>query len=169
MNRIILYASYEQYEYVNYYHLINNNEILLEYCPEERIDDIFQKIDNIKSEINNSEICIVQDENVTEWDYFQLFQNHNVELHTLKNNDATQLRDEVNTVLARVFNKDDDCENEKFYILFYGNAVFETDDCRTDEIPRQDEEILKYGEEEIEMTELTRIIKEKYERMNNHE
>lgn len=164
MNRIIVYASYEQFEYVNYYHLINNNELLIEYCPEEKIDDIFQEIANIKSEMNSSEIYIVQDKNATEWDYLELFQKHNIELHTLENYDVTQLYDVLNTVFGREFNKDNNYVNEKISILFYGNAIFEADECRTDETLRQVEELLKHGGEE--MTELARIIKEKYERMN---
>lgn len=168
MNRIILYASYEQFEYVNYYHLINNNELLIEYCPEEEIDGIFQEIANIKSGIDSSEIYIVQDENATEWDYLKQFKEHNIELQMLDNIDNTRLYDILNTLLRTKFSMDDDCQ--KLCILFYGNAVFESEDCKInknkiDDKLRKAERILKDGTEE-EKTEFARIIEEKYERMH---
>ena len=74
----------------------------------------------------------------------------------------------MNSALERNFKLDGDCEIEKLNILFYGNVIFENDCGKADETLRQAEEILKYGNGE-EKTELARIIREKYERMNKHE
>lgn len=158
LNQIIVYISYDQFEYVNYYHLIYNSDILLEYCPEEKVDDLFQKIDDIKSELNNSEIYIVQDENAFEWNCYELFREHNLELRLSNDNDISQICEIMKLVFQREFMP------EKLNILFYGNVVIKDECCETDETLRQAEEILKHGGEE--MTELARIIKEKYERMN---
>lgn len=170
MDRIIVYASYEQYEYVNYYHLINNSEFLIEYCPEEKIDDIFQEIVNIKSGTGSLEIYIVQDENATEWDYFNLFREHNIELHMLDNIDDKQLYDMLNTAFGRKFSTDNDYGCQKLCILFYGNAVLKNNDCginnnKIDDNLRKAEKILRDGSDE-EKTEFARIIEEKYERMS---
>ena len=52
MNQIIIYGSYDQDEYTNYYHLINNGEALIEYSEE--IDGLFQQINDTKNEVKKS-------------------------------------------------------------------------------------------------------------------
>lgn len=167
MNQIIIYSSYASHEYLNYYHLIHNDEVLMEYCPEEKIDDLFQQIDSIKNQAKNSEIYIVQDEDASEWDYLEMFQKYNLVLQELGQKDTVKLCNVMNSVLRREFKLNADCTIEKLNILFYGSVIFENDCCKTDETLRQAEEILKQGGEE--RTELARIIKEKYERMKRHD
>lgn len=166
MNQIIIYGSYDQDEYTNYYHLINNGEALIEYSEE--IDGLFQQINDTKNEVKSSEIYIVQDENASKWDYLEMFQKYHFELRASSGKDTEQLCNIMNSALERNFKLDGDCEIEKLNILFYGNVIFENDCGKADETLRQAEEILKYGNGE-EKTELARIIREKYERMNKHE
>lgn len=161
MNTIIVYVSYDHYEYINYYHLIINGDILIKYCPEEKIDDLFQKIYAIKNELKNSEIYIIQDENASQWDYLEIFQKCNFVLQALDDKDSSKLCNIMNSVPGIEFN------SEKVKVLFYGKVIFKDECYKTNETLRQAEEILKQGGED--MTELARIIKEKYERMNRHD
>ena len=98
MDRIIVYASYDQSEYVNYYHLIHNDETLIEYCSEEKIDDLFRKINFIISDVKSSEIYIVQDKNASEWDYQKMFRTYNLVLHALDDKDIMLLCNIMNSV-----------------------------------------------------------------------
>ena len=62
----------------------------------------------------------------------------------------------------------DDVSNKKLInIVYSGNCVLQKDNYKTGEILRQAETILNRGGEE--MTELARIIKEKYDRMERYE
>ena len=159
MDRIIVYVSYDQYEYRNYYHLMNNDDILIEYRSEDELDILFQSIKENKGSANSIEIYIAQDKNALEWDYSGEFQKHHIDLHKKENCDEERVYKIINEVQKK--------ESEKISILFCGEGVFRSDKCGRDEPNREDEEIQKPDGEE--MTELARIIKEKYERMSRRD
>ena len=44
MKKIIIYVSYDPYEYINYFHLIIDDKAILSYCPDEKKETILDKI-----------------------------------------------------------------------------------------------------------------------------
>ena len=44
MDKMIIYVSYDESQYVNYYHLICGNEKQIEFCPEEKLGQLFNII-----------------------------------------------------------------------------------------------------------------------------
>lgn len=170
MDKLLIYISYDQYEYTNYFHLAINDDVVIEYRPEEKVDDLFKTIIEEESVNKSFELYIVQDENASEWDYLKAFQEYGIEIHPISNTDTEQLCQVMNTLFDGEYGiggKDDISNKKLIGILYSGNCVSQRDNCETGETLKQAEEILKRGGEE--MTELARIIREKYERMNRHE
>lgn len=168
MNQILIYIGYDQYEYTNYFYLVINDNNISCY-PVEKIDDLFQTIkeNNIINE--SAELYIIKDKNASEWEYFQSFQEHNINLKELRNGNIEKLCDKMDMLFDNKFeivdnnNSTDDISDRKtVYLLFSGNCFVQSFNYETGETLRQAEEILKHGEDE--MTELARIIKEKYEK-----
>lgn len=157
MDTVIIYISYDAYEYVNYYHLICNGKKMIEYCPEEKIATIFEKI---KENTNNPELYIVQGADSTIWNFEEEFAENEIELNNHDKGKNTE-------IFEIITNCDLSSDDNDINIVFHGKALFKKDYSCTEETLLQAEEILKNGGEE--MTELARIIKQKYERMKRND
>lgn len=165
----MIYISYDQFEYTNYFHLIVNDKVVTEYCLEENVDTLFKTMIENESIDKTFELFVVQDEKALEWNYLEAIQKHGVEIHPLSNVDSDYICQIMNSLFDNEYeisSKDDVSNKKLIQILCSGNCFLQRDDCVSDEGFRQREEIVKSGDEEI--TELARIIKEKYERMNRH-
>lgn len=157
MDKVIIYISYDIFQYVNYYHLICNGEKILEYCPEEELLKLFEKIEK---NTRNPQLYIVGEANVSPWDFQTYFDEKKV---ILKEN-AIEKKETIFEKLCEALNIDTDKDMK---LIYSGIALFEKEEEDTEETLRQAKEIFDNGGEE--KTELARIIKEKYERMNNNE
>lgn len=170
MDKVLIYISYAQFEYTNYFHLAVNNEVVNEYCSEENVDLLFEKIIEKESNAKTFELFVVQDENALEWDCLEAIQKHGIEIHPLSDKKTDYLCQIMNLLFDGEYGisgKDDVLNKKLIHIVCSGNCFLQKDNCVSDEALKQAEEILKSGGEE--MTELARIIKEKYERMNRHD
>lgn len=170
MDELLVYISYDPYEYTNYFHLAVNNEVVIEYCAEESVDSLFDIITAKESRGKNFKLYVVQDEKALEWDYLRAFQDHGIEMHPVViDKDSGQLCQIMSALFDGEYgvSGEDDTSNRKLIkIVYVGNCVLQKDTYEADETLRQAEEILNRGGEE--MTELARIIREKYERMDRH-
>ncbi len=169
MDKLLIYISYDQYEYANYFHLAVNDNVIIEYYTEEKVDNLFEMIIEKESKVKIFELYVVQDENALEWDYIQKFQDYGIETHPVSNKDSEQLCQIMNTLFDgeyKVSGEDDISDSKPINILYFGNCVLQKDNYETNETLSQTEEIFNCGCGE--MTELARIIREKYERMDRH-
>lgn len=170
MDKLLIYISYDQYEYTNYFHLAVNANVAVEYCLEEKVDDLFEVIIEKESGEKSFELSVVRDENALEWDYLKAFWEHGVKIRSEISKEPEQLRPVMNVLFDGEYGlsgKDDASNKKLIEVLYSCNCVLKKDNFQTDETLKQVEEILNRGGEE--MTELARIIKEKYERIDKHE
>lgn len=170
MDKFLIYISYDQFEYTNYFHLAVNDEVVVDFCPVERLDDLFKTIIEKGRTVKSFELDVIQDENASEWDCLEAFQEHGIKILSLSNRNPEQLCQRMNQLFDSeyVISGEDYSYDKKFIsVLWSGNCVLQSENCEHSETLRQAKEILKHGGEE--MTELARIIKEKYERLNKHE
>lgn len=170
MDKVLIYISYDQYEYTNYFHLAVNNEVVKYYCPEENVDILFKEIIEKESFAKTFELSVVQDENASKWDCLEAIQEHGIEIHPLNDINIDYLCQVMNSLFDgeyEISGKDDVFNKKLIHVLCSGTCFLQGDNCVPDEALKQAEAILKSGGEE--MTELARIIKEKYERMNRHD
>lgn len=170
MDKLLIYISYDQYEYTNYFHLVVNDDVIIEYCSEEKVDRLFEMIIEKENRVKSFELHVIRDENALEWDYHKAFQEHGIEIYTVNSNDPEKICQIMNARFDGkygVCGKDDATNKKLINILYSGNCVFQKENYETGETLRQAEEILNRGGEE--MTELARIIREKYERIDTHE
>ena len=141
MDKFIIYVNYSSYEYDTYYHLICNGEPVLSYRLEKDIDELIQRIKENRTFSENFYLCIVQDKDADKWaDYNEVFQKEDIQLFPVDDEVSQWVYDEISK-----------------------NFEYETDNLNIDETLKQAEDILKHGGDE--MTELARIIRDKYERM----
>ena len=170
MDKLLIYMSYDKGEYRNFFHLSVNEDVVIKCCSEEEVDDLFHLIIEKERETKSFELYVVCDQNALEWDYFKAFQKHGIETHPLSSIDPEKLCQIMNVLFDREYEisgKDDVSNKKLINIVYSGNCVLQKDNYKTGEILRQAETILNRGGEE--MTELARIIKEKYDRMERYE
>ncbi|MCI9105723.1 MAG: hypothetical protein HFG57_07160 [Lachnospiraceae bacterium] len=170
MDKLLIYISYAQYDYTNYFNLAINDDLVIEYYSEDKIDDLFEVIIEKENEMKSFEMCVVQDEDALEWDYLMAFQKHGIGTCPVSSKDPEQLCQIMNALFGgeyKVSSKDDASNKKLINIVYSGYCALQKDSCETGEALRKAEEILNHGGEE--MTELARIIEEKYERMGRHE
>lgn len=169
MDQILIYVSYVQYEYRNYFHLVINTEVVAEYHTEEEVDKLFQSIMD-KSNGRNFELYIVQDRDALAWDYRQAFQEHDMDLRESGDIDPEQLCGVMGQAFESEFEvnaTDTDLNKKIISVLFFGECVLQSDNNEPAETPGPPQVILEPGGNK-EKTELTQIIEEKHERMNSH-
>lgn len=158
MDKVIIYISFDSFEFANYYHLIINDEKKWEYCREDELKQMFIMI---KENAFNFDLYIVKEIDASLWNYIEDFNSHEIELNRVEKYCKDDIIKEINKILCL------EKEENELEIVFEGKAFTKKNDIGIQETLNQAEEILKYGG--TDMTELARIIKEKYERMNNNE
>lgn len=155
MDKFYIYVSYDNTEYKNYFHLVMNHQKLIEYCIEEEIDVLFDFIE--KESLKKSfELHIIQDKEAYEWDYSKKFKEHKMEICSIDNVNIALLYQEFNQSFKNINAKNSE-------IVFSGNYIFEREDCKINANFKKVDE--KLTNEDDEITELARIIKEKYKRI----
>lgn len=169
MDEILIYINYVSDEYTNYFHLSVNEYVVMKDCPEERVDRLFESMmENVNAK--NFELYIIQDVNASGWDYLKAFQEHGIEIYPTRERDSEKLCQVMNELFEDEYGisgKDDTSDKKIVSILCAGQCVLQREDYESSETLKQAKEILESGGQE--MTELARIIKEKYERMKRNE
>ena len=96
MDKFLIYISYDQFEYTNYFHLAVNDEVVVDFCPVERLDDLFKTIIEKGRTVKSFELDVIQDENASEWDCLEAFQEHGIKILSLSNRNPEQLCQRMN-------------------------------------------------------------------------
>jgi hypothetical protein len=169
MDKILIYINYVSNEYTNYFHLSVNDDVVMKDCPEERVDKLFERMmESVNAK--KFELCVIQDVNASEWDYLKAFQEHGIEICPTSEWDSEKLCQIMDALFDDEYvisDKDDISDKKSVSILGAGHCFLQREDYEPGESLKQAKEILESGGQE--MTELARIIKEKYERMKRNE
>lgn len=167
MSRYLIYVFYDSFEYVNYYNLVCDDEVIIESCPIENIENLF---DVIIKETSTFELIILQEKNASSWDYKSEFLKYNIIVKGSVNTGNESLCQKLHKIFGYEYvfsDTADDFGKKIISVLFSGkctlNNICVESDCKTEKV----EGSLVCDNEE--MTELARIINEKYKRMNNYE
>lgn len=170
MDKILIYIKYNQYDYINYFHLIVNDKVVDGVYLEEEIDTLFKIIIEKEKNGQNFELYIVQDKDASNWDFLKKIQEYGIKIQPLSNKNTNYICEILNSLFDgeyEISDKDNVFNKKIIRVLFSGNCFLKRNECSNDEVLKQAEEILKSGGEE--RTKLASIIIEKYERMNKHE
>lgn len=179
MIKSILYISYDRYEYLNYFHLVVNGQKVLQYVPSEmetEIDDNLKKKCETDGEI---ELCIVKDEEASEWEYQDFFRQNGYKIIGTNDLNTDTMCENMCEFFENdfVIGKEGDSQNKvELKVMFSGKVTItktsatkeETKNLLPEQILKQAERILQSASHR-EKTELAQIIQEKYERMSKNE
>ena len=77
----LIYVSYDAYEYMNYFHLVMDEEFVCKGVPDGKTDELFGYLD--QENIKDSEIawCIIADQDATDWEYKNAFAQKGRNIH----------------------------------------------------------------------------------------
>lgn len=161
MDRIVIYISFDCDSVMNYFHMYVDDERTVSYRNEEEVDEIFQ---TLKSVDKRTQIFIVKDKDALSWEFERAFTQNGLTLLTDEQEEGKE------NVVETLF-KSGKVDTESIVFEFCGKILHgkTVPDKHSDnqETLRQAKEILMQGGEE--MTELARIIREKYERMSKND
>ena len=170
MNQVLIYVKYDIGEYVNYFNMIVNNELVIEYLPVERKEELFETLVARGISDSNMNLQIVADEDASVWDYEEDFEEWGYRLSARMNKTDFNICELLETTIGGKYCLADNSENfdsNVIKILYpIGEYVFENTESsyKAEELLDKVKEIMIKDKEE--MTDLARIIMEKYERMN---
>lgn len=166
MDKALIYVYYDSYEYANYYRLAINDNIVCDFVSEERIHDLFEKCEELNVSKVETKWCIVQDEDANSWDYEEEIESNGYKLNPLSVS-LSDLTTKMNTLFGGDFVIEPDEDNMKKKIRLIYPVAFTKDSmtCDQNKAINDAENILNNAG----MTELAKIIREKYERMNKYE
>lgn len=175
LKQVLIYISYDTYEYVNYFNMVVDDEFVIEYLPVEKSDELFDVLDKMNICDSDMELLIVADENASYWNYQKEFEKRKRNLPAgikefpsnickiLENNFGTKYYI-GNPLSGRNYGE------IKIQILYPSNCHISSGDesnCETEEILDKARQIMEKDKDG--MSELARIIIEKHERMSKHE
>lgn len=166
MDKALIYICYDPSAYTNFFSLAINNQIVCDVVPEERINELFLKCEELNVSKAETKWCIVQDENASQWNY-----EDEIKAKGYMINPLVVSLSNLTTTMNNLFDNDfviapNQDETKKKVKVIYP-VKFEVDDfvCDQGKALNEAENILNNAG----MTELAKIIREKYERMNKHE
>lgn len=166
MNKVLIYITYDSFEYVNCYSLVLDGEILCELIPEERMGELFEKMESACVSKEKADWCIVQDEDVTIWNYESELLEHGYKINPL-DIQANELCRYMGELFGGEYVIGNELAEDKKHIsiLYPENSVDRSSfDNKLKAINDAENILNKAG-----MTELAQIIREKYERMSRNE
>lgn len=166
MDEVLIYICYDPFAYTSFYSLAINGQRVCDVVPEERISELFLKCEELNVSKLETKWCIVQDEDAVQWNYEEELKSKGYEVNPLIVS-LSKLTTTMNNLFDNDFviapNHDVAKKNVK---LIYPLAFIEDDSvCDQGKALNDAENILNNAG----MTELAKIIREKYERMNKHE
>lgn len=164
MDKALIYICYDPFAYTNYFSLAINNQRVCDVVPEEQISELFLKCEELNVSKSETKWSIVQDEEAAHWNYEEEIKSKGYNLNPLVI-PLSELVTMMNTLFDNDFviapNQDMTKKNVK---VIYPVSFIEEPLCDQGKALNDAENILNNAG----MTELAKIIREKYERMNKH-
>lgn len=167
MNIVILYYRYDDYDYTNYFSLIIDNELVVNDLPAEKLNEIYDKI---KENCGQFVCTLVHDYNAeeSEFDFKSDMNNNGITVHS----ECTADKEEICSVLSNCLNADfceyrSDNAADKMHVKIVESlkcTIESSSDSINIPLPKDIPVEVK-----DEITELAKIIIEKYERKKAHE
>ena len=158
MDRALIYIYYDSSAYTYFFSLAINGQRVCEVVPEEQINELFLKCEELKVSKLETEWCIVQDEDAAQWNY-----EEEITSKGYKVNPWVISLSNLTTTINNLF--DQDVTKEKVKVIYPADFAVTDSACDQGNALNDAEKILNNAG----MTELAKIIREKYERMNRHE
>lgn len=166
MDKALIYICYDPFAYTNFFSLAINGQKVCDVVPEEQMGELFLKCEELNVSKLETKWCIVQDEDARKWDYDEEIKSRGYKVNPLKISLS-----ELTTTMNHLFDKDfviapNQDVTKKNVQVIYPVAITEDEPvCDQRKALNDAENILNNAG----MTELAKIIREKYERMNKHE
>lgn len=166
VDKVFIYSVYDFNNYVNYYNLVINGEVVCEFIPEEGIEELFKQCDRFGISKSTTQWCVVQAEDASNWDYEEVIKSHGYELNPMIISTGA-LCEQMSKLFYNEFtvNEDEDTSKKVIRVLY---PNIDSNDSLIDKKEKALEDaesiLCKSG-----MTELAKIIREKYERINGYE
>lgn len=165
MDKALIYICYDPFAYTNFFSLSINGQRVCDVIPGERISDLFLKCEELKISKSETKWCIVQDEDAAKWNYEEEIKSRGYDIKplTLPLSSLTATMNELfdnDFVIAP--NRDE--TKKKVKVIYPLEFTEDISVCDQGKALNDAEDILNNAG----MTELARIIREKYERMNKH-
>lgn len=162
MDKVLIYICYDHFAYTNYFSLAINNQRVCDVVPEERINELFLKCEELNISKLETKWCIVQDEDGYQWNYEEEIKSRGYKINPLDislSNLLTIINDLFDNDFVIAPNQDMTKKNVKviYPVYFAENDYVYNKGKALNDV----ESILNNAG----MTELAKIIREKYERM----
>jgi hypothetical protein len=172
MKKVLIYISYDEEEYTNYFHMSIDGSFVENYVPAEDISMIFDRINELTADDSELDWCIAADKNAVLWDYEEEFKKYGHVIHSVSKADVSYICDTLEKKFNYIFSADEDGDNDITIQVLYpkdSDSSFSEESCHdtVDEI----DGINKIPEEDDEekITELAKIIMKKHERIRSRE
>lgn len=166
MDKVLIYICYDSFAYASFFSLAINGERVCDVVPEEQISELFLKCEELNVSKSETMWCIVQDEDATDWNYEEEIKSNGYKLNPL----VVSLSN-LTTTMNNLFDNDfviapnQDVKKKNVKVIYPVDFIEEDSVCDQGKALNNAENILNNAE----MTELAKIIREKYERMNKRE
>lgn len=168
MKNGLIYISYAIDEYVNYFHLMIDDEFVLEPIPHENIDKIFCELDQRGIDDYDITWCIIADQGATDWDYENAFSERGKKINPGFTMDFSHISALLKNEFNMEFTFDKDANADKQLCMWFPKQN-EQPPINKNEIVDKTKKILDSADNDEEITEFAKIILEKYERMYGDE
>lgn len=166
MDKALIYICYDPFAYTNFFSLAINDQRVCDVVPEERINELFFKCDELNLSKTETKWCIVQDEDASQWNYEEEIESRGYKINPLAvslSNLTAAMNDLFDNNFVIAPNNDVTKKNVK--IIYPVELTEDNSACDQGKALNDAESILNNAG----MTELAKIIREKYERMNKNE
>lgn len=166
MDKALIYICYDPFAYTNFFSLAINDQRVCDVVPEERISELFLKCEELNVSKSETKWCIVQDEDAAQWNYEEEIKSKGYKVNPL----VVSLSN-LTTTMNNLFDNDfviapnQDVTKKKVKVIYPVDFTEDDSVCDQGKALNDAENILNNAG----MTELAKIIREKYERMNKHE
>lgn len=165
-----IYISYDGFDYIDYFHLIIDDEFVLKFVPNEEIDRLFCYLDQM--DIKDSDIawCIAADQDATDWEYEHAFSERGRKINAKDNIDVSHLTKLLKEEFGMDFTFECDENADKHLSMYFPKQSKSGRlSVNKEELISKTKEIFDRSANQEEITEFAKIILEKYERMSQHE
>ena len=165
MDIVLIYISYDSIDHINCFNLSINNNLVCEEVPIERSDELFLKCNEIQISKTETQWCIVSDVEASKWDYEAEICSYGYTL-----NPYNTSWEELYKIMDEVFNcnciisTNDDKTKRRIKIIYPDSLI----NSKTDKSQEEAVNVATRVLDGAGMTELARIIREKYERIGKN-
>lgn len=166
MDKALIYICYDPFAYTNFFSLAINDQRVCDVVPEERIDELFLKCEELNVSKSETQWCIVQDEDAAQWNYEEELSSKGYKVNPLVVS-LSNLTTNMNNLFDNdfVIAPNQDMKKKNVKVIYPVDFTADDSVCDQGNALNDAENILNNAG----MTELAKIIREKYERMNKHE